>query len=106
MAAITVTPTSPFAAKDACLVSVTGADENDASKYDATKYPTEPEIKAYLKFVKGGVEYGRSYIFAVSSAGKHDFSNYVFPTSGSWTVTLHDASDDSQLATQSVTVQA
>jgi hypothetical protein len=43
-------------------------------------------------------------VFTPSSDGKHEFNSYMFPTAGSWTVTLHDASDNTQAATLAVTV--
>jgi hypothetical protein len=103
-AAVTCTPTAPVATEDFCRIDVTGADMNDSADYDANVYPTRAEIRNYLRFVKGGVEYGRSYVFAVGQDGTHSFPNYIFPSSGSWTVTLNRADTDAQLATLGVTV--
>jgi hypothetical protein len=102
MAVITVTPESPVAIKDACRVDVTENDVNTGAS-DTDKYPVQDELRCYLAFTKGGVEYGRSYIF---SGASHTFPNYHFPSDGAWTVALKDASDDGDIATQAVTVQA
>ena len=103
-AAVTCIPAAPRAKIDFCRLDVSGADTNDAAAYNAALYPTRAEIRNYLKFVKGGVEYGRSYVFAVASDGTHSFPNYIFPSSGSWTVTLNRADTNAQLATVSVSV--
>lgn len=101
--AIAVTPASP-AAKTFVRVDVTGATQNDTSGYDANVYPTEPEFRYYLTFELGGAILGKSYVFGVSEDGNHTFNNYTFPEAGSWTVRLNDASDDSSVGTQAVTV--
>lgn len=98
---ITVTPASPVAVEDACCVDVAGNTYNEGAS-DADNYPVQDELRCYLAFIKGGVEYGRSYVF---SSITHAFNSYIFPSAGSWTVKLFDASDDSELATQAVTVQ-
>lgn len=105
-AAMTVTPASGSitATKDVCKINVTGADNNDTAAYDANKYPTSPEIRYYIAFTKGGVELGRSYVFAPATGGTHEFDNYTFPSSGSWTATLRKSSNDSSVATLAITV--
>ena len=105
-AAVTVTPVSPVEIKDACVVHVTGADPNDAGDYTTEQYPTRAELRYYLAFVKGGVEYGRSYVFAPGADGTHEFPNYIFPSDGAWDVNLCNVADDSVAATVAVTVQA
>ena len=99
-ASITVTPTSPTAAKSACRVDVAGNVTNSGAS-DTANYPVQDELRCYLAFIKGGVEYGRSYVF---SGVTHSFNDYVFPSAGSWTVKLFDV-DDNELASQAVTVQ-
>ena len=101
-ASITVTPASPAATKDACRVDVADNELNTGAS-DPDNYPVQDELRCYLAFIKGGVEYGRSYVF---SGVTHSFPNYVFPSAGSWTVKLFDASDDSELASHAVTVTA
>jgi len=103
-AAIACTPAAPVAITSACRLDVTGGSENTATGYDNTKYPASPEVRYYLTFEKAAAIVSKSYVFAVGSDGKHSFNNYVFPSAGSWTVRLNDASDDSSVQTQAVTV--
>lgn len=105
-AALTITPASGSitAAKDICVVSVTGATANDDTAFSVNTYPRSPAINYYIAFTKGGTEYGRSYIFSPAPDGTHAFTNYIFPSSGSWTATLRKSSNDSSVATLSVTV--
>lgn len=102
MAVIAVTPSSPVAVKDACRVDVSENDVNTGAS-DTDNYPVQDELRCVLAFIKGGVEYGRSYVF---SGVTHSFNTYIFPSAGSWTVKLLDASDDSEIASQAVTVTA
>lgn len=101
---ITLTPAAPRATKDFVKMDVAGQPENDTADYDPDDYPSEAEIRCYLKFVKGGVEYGRSYVFATSADGTHQFNNYVFPSAGAWSAVLCRADNDAVLKTQAVTV--
>jgi hypothetical protein len=101
---ITVTPTSPVAVTSAARIDIAGASANTLVGYDPAKYPSSPEIRCYLAFLKGSTELGRSYVFAVGEDGKHVFNNYIFPSSGSWTVKLFNADGDVELASQGVTV--
>lgn len=103
-AAITVFPASPIGVKSTVRVSVTGADNNDSGTEDLTKYPIDPEIRYYLLFDNPDGDDGKSYVFSVSEAGKHEFNNYVFPNAGSWVVRLRNAATDADVATASVTV--
>lgn len=101
---VACTPAAPVHGSSACRFDVTGASTNDATAYNAALYPSEPAFGYYLKFVVGGVEKGRSYVFNVGSDGAHIFNNYTFPSAGSWTVTLNNASTDAEVATVAVTV--
>lgn len=107
-ASIACVPAAPVATVSACRVTVTGADENTLTGYvgDGTQYPASPEMRYYLTFELGGEILGKSYVFGVNGAGDHEFNDYVFPTDGSWTVRLSNASDDSSVQTASVTVSA
>jgi hypothetical protein len=104
MAAIACVPAAPVAKVSACKVTVTATDENTITGYDPAKYPSSPEMRYYLAFLLGGVEHGRSYVFSTNSDGEHEFNSFIFEAAGSWTIKLADASDDSQVATQAVTV--
>lgn len=112
---ITPVPTSPRATVDFTRVTVAGADQNTLTGYSGTEvstmpgtpvqYPASPEVRCYLTFELDSVERGRSYVFAVSDLGDHEFNNYLFPEAGSWTIHLRNAADDTSLANQAVTVQ-
>jgi hypothetical protein len=93
--AIASVPATPTAVVSACRIEVTGASANTAAG---------AELRYYIAILEGSVEKGRSYVFNVSSAGKHDFFTYVFPDAGTYTLELRDAADNSVEATESVTV--
>jgi len=97
-------PAAPVAVQDFCVVSVEEADNNDASAYDDEVYPTEPEVRYYLTAELGGDELLRSHVFSTNADGTHEWINVLFPEAGSWSVVLRDASDDSSVASASVTV--
>lgn len=101
---LTLDPTEPTAVESAVRVDVAGASANDLTDYSTDQYPTAAELRCYLAFLLDSEELGRSYVFAVAQDGTHSFPNYIFPSAGSWSVELRDASDDSVLATQAVTV--
>jgi len=105
-ASIDIVPASGsvVSTSSACRVEVTGADQNDDSAYTTAVYPQSPEMRYYLTFEKSSTILGKSYVFGVNEDGDHTFNNYIFPSSGSWTIRLNDASDDSSVATKSVTV--
>jgi hypothetical protein len=88
----------------AVKVTVAGLDQNDDTAYDALLYPASPELTYYVKFSLGGNEMGRSYVFSTDENGSHVFNNYVFSEAGTWTVTLHNADTNAQVATASVVV--
>ena len=87
-----------------CRLTVTDSPSNDETAYSVRVYPTSPEISYYIKFSLGGKEKARSYTFSTDADGSHVFSNFMFDAAGTWTVTVHDTSDDSQVSTLSVTV--
>ena len=101
--AVSCTPASPFAVKSACLIECSDVPLNDANAYDATKYPTEPELRYRFVASKSGSDDLVSELFA-PNGGAHQWFNVQFPSAGSWALDLRDESD-SQVATASVTVQ-
>lgn len=103
-AAVSITPAAPVSKVSACRIDVTGADLNDATAYNAGTIPTEPELRYYLRLRKAGVDDLKSETFAPSTDGKHSWYTVTIPASGTWTLTLRKASDDSQVATASVVV--
>lgn len=106
VASISIVPASGsvVSTRSACAITVTGATVNDNTAYTTAVYPQSPELRYYLRFEKSSAELGRSYVFGVNSTGGHVFQNYIFPSSGSWTVRLRNASTDASVATASVTV--
>jgi len=103
--AITCFPAAPVSTKDVCKFTVADAEVNDVSEYNAAIYPTEPERRYYIRLVKSAVEYGRSHVFGVDSGGDGvPFFSYIFPSAGTWTVTLCDSTTNAVVATATVTV--
>lgn len=106
MAAVAVSPASPRATVDACVITVTGAAQNDTGAPDPQVYPVQAEKRYYLTFEESSVEKGRSYVFSVNEDGDHVFPNYIFPDAGTYVVHLRDVADDSSVANSgNVTVQ-
>lgn len=63
----------------------------------------DPTVAAYIQSTDGTITL-RSPAFQPSSDGKYSWFNVIFPNSGTWTTTLRKSSDDTQLATLSLTV--
>ena len=98
-AAVSVSPASPRSTIDACVISVTGADQNDTGAPVPADYPVQAEKRYYLTFESpDGTEQGRSYVFGVNEDGDHDFQSYIFPSAGTYVVHLRDTVDDSSVA--------
>ena len=106
MAAITLTPASGsiIATTTAVRVNVSEADQNNDAEFDDELYPASPENRFYLLFDNPDGDDGKSYEFGVNEDGDHEFNSYIFPNAGSWVVRLRDASDDSDVTTEAVTV--
>jgi hypothetical protein len=51
-----------------------------------------------------GTDDGRSHVFAPSADGKHSWDGYIFPEDGAYTLRVRDAADNTDVATQAVTV--
>lgn len=109
--AIELTPSvaEPRAAIDAVRIDVAGASNNDTVGYDPGAYPSEPEIRMWIAFIKDDIEYGRSYVFSPAQDGTHVFDNYIFPSAGSWTMSLRRIAPDPEdpdvvLKDQAITV--
>jgi hypothetical protein len=100
MATLTPSVASPRAKIDVVRVDVAGLDQNEIAGYDPAEYPASPEVRAYIAFLLGGVEYGRSYVFS----GSHAFNSYIFPDDGSWTMSLRREDTDAVIVDQAITV--
>lgn len=106
MAALAFTPASGSVINTvtATNVAVTAADSNTATGYNAANIPASPQVVYYIRATASGQDTLESYRFSTDSAGGHLYQDLIFPAAGSWTVTLRDDSDDSQVATAGVTV--
>ncbi len=103
--AIVLTPTGTIPAGATVRVDITGASTNDTTTYSTATYPTETPFTYYLYFSAPVARFDKkSYLFNVSQDGKHTFNSFAFDYSGSWTVRLRNAADDTDVATQTVTV--
>lgn len=106
VAALVLTPASGSitAVKTAVKISVTGGSANDLTAYNSALYPSSPEIKQYIRATATGQPTLKSHVFTPATGGTAEWNGVIFPAAGSWTVTLRKASDDTQLATASITV--
>lgn len=103
-AAIAVDPAAPRATVDICKISVSGADfargphktGGEFSYYIEAERPSGSDIAKNLK----------SHVFDVSHAGLAEWLSVIFDEAGTWTLKLRDASNDSQVASQSLVVAA
>ena len=106
MATVTTTPASGSITHLVTAVRVTcdSLANNDATAYDNTIYPTEPQISYYFKFALSGHDDLVSPIFSTNVDGTAEWNDVLLPAAGTWTLTANDASDDSVAATASVIV--
>jgi len=102
MVAIAVDPAAPRATIDICKVSVSGAD------YARGPHKTGGEFRYYIEAERpSGSDIAKnlkSHVFDVSHGGLHDWLSVIFDEPGSWNLVLRDASNDSQVAAQALTV--
>ena len=108
MATITIVPASGsvIATVSACRISVSEADDNDASTFDAEAIPSMDPIPYRLVASKSGLDPLVSHEFTVSADGDHVWDNVIFPDDGTWAVALVDQRDDSTETSINVTVTA
>lgn len=79
-------------------IQVTGADDNNANGTERRYY--------ILAEAPTAINNLRSHVFSPSFDGKHTWDNVLFPEAGSWTLRLRDVSNDSNVASLSLTVAA
>lgn len=105
-ASIAIVPASGsvVATVSACRVTVSGAEDNDPTTFNANNVPTEDPVVYRLVASKTGWDNLVSHEFTVSAQGRHVWDNVIFPDDGSWTIDLVDQGDNSVDATLSVTV--
>lgn len=87
--AIAATPAAPRSKTDNCRIDLTGLDT------------TTP---VYISAELAGQGTAKSPVFVGAHDGTGAYFSTIFPAAGSWAVKIRKASDDSELATQSVTV--
>ena len=106
MATLAVVPASGsvVSVQSAVRVTVSGADVNDTTTYDTTKYPTETPFVYYFRLAQAGQDNLESHRFSVSADGDAWWDNVILPAAGTWTLSLRDASDDSEVVSTSVVV--
>lgn len=104
VAAVTATPTGGVHLTTIYDVACTGTNDNDATAYDVTKYPTEPQITYYFKFALAGQKDLKSPVFSTNAVGAAEWHDVLLGAIGSWTLTLNKTSDDSAAATATVVV--
>lgn len=103
-AAITVTPSSGTAEMTVFYPKVTGLDANDATAYDNTKYPSEPELTYYVRATATGEATLKSVTFAPNPDGTAAPvpEGWVLSNNATWTFSVRKTSDDSSVATVDV----
>lgn len=101
--AVTCAPASPTSVLTACVIACSDVPANDHSAQDISKYPVDPQITYYFEATASGQDALKSHEFA-PNGGAHQWFDVIFPAAGSWTVALRKVSDDSSVATASVTV--
>lgn len=106
MATVTTTPASGSITAKVTAVRVTCATvpSNDTSEYDIEDVPTEPELNYYFRFRLAGFDDLVSPVWSTNVGGTAEWNDVILPGAGSWALTVRDASDDSQVATATITV--
>ena len=83
----------------AAHIELTGVSGNDTDGSELRYYiVASPEA--------GDADDLRSDVFSPSEDGKHTWDNVIFPVDGTWDLVLHDASDDSTVHSDTLTVEA
>jgi hypothetical protein len=103
VAALTKNLTTVVAKKDGVNLTATGLEANDDSAYDADVYPTSPAFVYRIRCRMTGEDDLLSQRFS-PNGGTHTWPAVIFPTDGTWTCTVRDTSDDSEVASLSVVV--
>lgn len=106
MAAVAITPASGSitAVKTVCRVTCSAVANNTVTGYSTSIYPTEPQVTYYFKASKTGADALKSPVLTTNAAQIAAWDTLIFPSAGSWTVGIYKTSDDSSVATTSVTV--
>jgi len=103
MTTLTTDPDSGIVAKLTSLkITCTDADNNDSGSYNASAYPTEPEILYYFKLSLSGQDDLKSNTFSTNSDGAAEWPGVLLPAAGTWTLALFTAADDQSVTSTSV----
>jgi hypothetical protein len=111
MAAVTVrygnsdadSPPDIIAGETVLFISTTDLPKNTSTGYDNTKYPASPAVNYYFLAELAGQDDLRSQV-ASPNDGHIEWPDLILPAAGAWAVGVFDVSDDSQVATTTVTV--
>jgi hypothetical protein len=104
VAAVAATPTSGVHLTTAFEVACTAISSNDLTAYNATLYPSSPQLTYYFKFALAGQDSIKSPVFSTNSGSVAEWHNVILPAAGSWTLTINSTADDSVKATATVVV--
>lgn len=83
-------------------VSSTALEPNTNTGYDPDEYPASPEVTYYFSAELAGQDDARSQVFA-PNGGKGYWEGWVPPAAGTWTIHVRKVSDDSSVASTSLT---
>lgn len=84
-------------------ISSTELPKNTSTGYDEDNYPASPEVTYYFSAELDGQDDLRSQVFSPND-GHGEWQGLVFPAAGSWDVHARKVSDDSSVASATVTV--
>ncbi len=101
VAALTKNLTTVRAKLDGVNLTATGLDANDDTAYDDEFYPTSPALVYRIRCRMTGEDDLLSQRFS-PNGGTHTWPAVIFPAAGTWTCTVRDTSDDSEVASLSV----
>ncbi len=103
VAALTKNLTTVRAKLDGVNLTATELDANDVTAFDADEYPTAPAIVYRIRCRLAGEDDLLSQRFS-PNGGTHTWPAVIFPVDGTWTCTVRDTADDSEIASLSVVV--
>ena len=104
MSTITASSTTPTAGKTAINLTVGAAPANTATGYNTSNYPASPAILYYISIEKSGSTSLVSPRFTPDAVnGAYVWPAVVIPSAGTWSAVLRLHSDNSSVASTSIT---